>query len=143
MTITLGDIDSFGDAWTDIKEKTYGKMTTKIYRALRPFIDLTDDYRKARQNYIASHLEDGEVSMPRYVSIVGHDGEEVSDEMKEKLGTSESQQWKDYQRFMQEEMLTPHEIDVQPVIDETITNTLTPNQIRVFDVLGLLIDGDQ
>jgi len=37
VSVTLNDITSFGDAWTKIQDAVYGKYTTKIYRALRPF----------------------------------------------------------------------------------------------------------
>jgi len=37
VTITLNDIMSFGEAWTQVQDAVYDKHTTKIYRALRPF----------------------------------------------------------------------------------------------------------
>jgi len=151
VKITLSDINALGTAWEEVREKTFGKQTTKIYRALRPYIELIDDYRKAQQAYIKEHVEEGSTSIERYESMENQDGVEISDETKKKLGVPETSEWVLLQGFVQDQMSEEHLFETLPVLDETQANKLTTNQIRVFDVLGLLVspkeeaamDGDE
>lgn len=138
VKITLNDITSFGEAWTKIQDAVYGKHTTKIYRALRPFIELVDDFKKSQQNYIKENAEDGQ-KISQYDSSVDQDGAEFSDEMKAKLGVARSQEWIDFNEWLQAEMTEVHEFTVVPILEEAQANKLKIAEIRVFDVLGLLV----
>jgi len=64
----------------------------------------------------------------------------MSDEMKQKLGTSDSEEWETFQAWVQGEMSEEHEFEVIPILKEAQANKLLINQIRVFDVLGLLVN---
>ena len=139
VSVTLNDITSFGEAWTKIQDAVYGKHTTKIYRALRPFIELVDDFKKSQQNYIKENAEDGQ-KIEQYESSVDPEGIEISDELKVKLGVAKSQEWVDFQSWLQEEMTEVHEFTVVPILEEAQANKLKIAEIRVFDVLGLLVN---
>tara|TARA_Y100000310_G_C20580612_1_gene762775 strand:+ start:850 stop:1326 length:477 start_codon:yes stop_codon:yes gene_type:complete len=139
IEITLNDITAFGRAWEEIKEKTFGKQTTKVYLAIKPFIELIDEYRKAKQAYIKEHIEEGQTKIPQFDSVTDHDGNEIPDETKEKMGLSETKEWVEFQEFHQEQMSDIHEFEVTPVLEETQGNKLNANQLHVFNVLGLLV----
>lgn len=138
VTVTLNDISSFGKSWESVRAATYGKHTVRIYRALRPFFELADDFRKAQQNYIKEHAEDGQ-KIRRYESVLDHEGNEMSDEMKAGLRSDESDEWTEYQTFMADEMSYGYEFEVVPVLGDAQANKLKLDEIRVFDTLGLLI----
>jgi hypothetical protein len=135
--ITLNDINAFGEAWKQVKEKTYGKLTMQAYRQLRPFIELTDDYRHSIQNYIREHAADGEQRILRY-DHTDQNGEQMSDEMCERLGLPETDEWRAYQQYQNDLVFEEHEIEVTPVMNDKELSKLNPSQIRVFDRLGLI-----
>ena len=142
VKITLNDITSFGEAWTKVQDAAYGKHTTKIYRALRPFIELVDDFKKSQQNYIKENAEDGQ-QIQQYESSVDQEGVEFSDETKAKLGVAKSEGWEDFQKWLQEEMAEIHEFTVVPILEEAQANKLKVTEIRVFDRLGLLVNPNE
>lgn len=138
ITITLNDMNALGKAWEEVKDKTYGKQTTAVYQGLRPFLELADDYRKARQNYIKEHAgENGRIE--RFEPMEDQDSKEMSDEVKEQLGIPETEEWKELQTFLSDLMYEEHTFDVKPILDQKQQEKLTPNQLRVFDVFGLLV----
>lgn len=138
VTITLNDINAFGPAWQSVQDKTYGKITTQVYDALSPFIDLTDRYRKARQNYIKEHTPEGKSGIPRY-DHTDQNGEQLSEEQCRDLGLPETDEWIEFQRFLDDLLFEEHEIKVKPVLDDKAANKLPPKELRVFDVLGLRV----
>lgn len=139
ISITLDDINALGEAWNQVKDRTYGKQTTAVYRGLRPFLELADDYRKARKNYIREHADDDTGKIERFQPMEDQNGEELTDEMKEQLGVPETDEWREYQQFLADLIDEEHTFEVTPVLEEKEANKLTPNQQRVFDVLGLLV----
>jgi len=46
----------------------------------------------------------------------------MSDEMKQKLGTSDSEEWETFQAWVQGEMSEEHEFEVIPILEEAQTN---------------------
>lgn len=139
VKITLNDINSFGEAWDKIRDMTYGKQTVKIYRALRPFMELAEDFRKATTSYIKENSESGQ-KIDRYESVLDPEGNEMTDEVKAKLGMPESDEWKGYQSWVYEQMTDDYEFEVTPILEDNQANKLNPNQIRIFDRLGLLVE---
>lgn len=139
VRITIADLNALGESFNEIKDKTFGKQTTKVYLALAPFYELLDQYRKGQQAYIKEHTPEGWQGIPRYESAADEEGNELSMEEKRRRGVPETEEFTELQRFMDSQVYEVHEFKTTPVLEEAQANKLTPNQIRVFDMLGLLV----
>ena len=140
VMISISDLEALGKDFEECKKKTYGKQTVAVYRAMRPFIELLDDYRRATQAYIVEHAEEGETGIRRYESMTDQDGNELDQEAKRRLGVAETEEFKEFNRFNLDLVSEIHDFDITPVLEEKEAGKLNMNSLWVMDRLGILVN---